>query len=362
MNIGRLLVVAAVSCAAAGAVPAFSQEAPVTTPPPMAFHAALSADNYIQTEFGDWEAKLRLSLANLARTGDNLYVEPSVLADKWPNGAMTGYTVPIGRTTAAVHYLKADFQFLGNSPLSGLQNNITYAIAQISRPISVTPARTIVLNAGGVRSTSAYVLNEQQTGPTETVTLLTLGSTLMRGTPGKATTNAFVQLSTNFRRSPHGSEPEGEAGRLDLVAGHERWFGRATSLFLFGIGVLSIDPLPLSQKVTIGGPFCVRGYNVNEAMGDQGFLVKTELRHRIPVTKTVPVTVRVMVDDAQVFQKVADPNKPKSDHLLSAGAGLTVPISSHYNLTADWAHRLNHHAVRDGKGGGRIWFGMSATY
>lgn len=329
-----------------------------------AFHATVSIDNSIQTEFGDWQAKFRLTGSNLFRKGDAFYVEPSVLKEKWPNGVMTGYTLPIGSRgmTASLQYLKADFMFLGTSPLAGLQNDITYTILQVSRPLVFTQTKMISLSFGGVRSTSAYVMDENQFGETETVTLLTLGAMGMFGTPGLRLTNAFVQFSTNFHRADDSPTSNGEAGRLDLVAGHERWFTPDLSLFLFGIAAFSIDPLPLSHKVTIGGPFCVRGYNVNEAIGDRGFLVKAELRRRFALPKIGPVTVRAMLDQAGVKRKVPDATGSDSDYLLGGGVGATMAMAGRFSLSLDWAFPLNDHPVRDGKDNGRVWFTITTTY
>lgn len=328
------------------------------------FHTTVSADNFIQTEFGDWQAKIRVTGTNLLRKGDSFYVEPSALQDKWPNGVMTGYTLPIGTrgTTASLQFLKADFMFLGTSPLAGLQNDITYTILQVSRPVAVAPTRMISVSAGGVRSTSAYLFDEKQLGETETVTLLTLGAMGMFGAPGVRLTNAMVQFSTNFDRADASPTSNGEPARLDLVAGHERWFTPDLSLFLFGIAAYSVDALPVSHKVTIGGPFCVRGYNVNEAMGDAGFLFKTELRRKLAVPRVAPLTVRAMLDQAGVMRKVDDATGSDDDYLLSAGLGVSMAMKGRYMLSLDWAHPLNDHPARDGKDDGRAWVGVSASF
>lgn len=328
------------------------------------FDAALSVDNSIQTDFGSWQAKLRLTGSNLLRGGDAFYFEPSALADRWPNGFMTGYTLPLGSRgmTASLQFLYADFMFLGTSPLAGLQNDITYTIFQLSRPLAFTPTKMVSLSVGGVRSTSSYLFDHDQLGAPETVTLLTLGMMGMAGAPGDRLTNWMVQLSTNFQGADDSPTSNGEPGRLDLVAGHERWFTPDLSLFVFGIVALSMDPLPVSHKVTIGGPFCVRAYNVNEAMGDRGFLFKTELRRKVGVPKVGPLTVRAMLDQAGVQREVPDPEGADSDYLLGVGAGATLEVSSHLHLSLDWAYPLNDHPMRDGKDHGRIWFSTRASF
>lgn len=325
---------------------------------------SLGADNYIQTDFGPWQAKARLTLNNPTRQGDTLFVEPSVLQDRWPNGVYGGYERPLGGGGASLklQYLKADFQFLTQSPLMGLQNNISYTIAQVSVPLRLGFQSSVILNTGYVRSVSDYVFEETGFLLTETLNLWATSVLVMHGRQGAAMTSAFVQFSTSFKRNPDGVTDHGEPARLDLVAGHERWFTPKLSLFLFGIGILSYDPLLSSQKVTIGGPFCVRGYGVNEAVGDQGYLVKTELRRQIPLHGATNMQVRLTFDNAQVFSKRPDTSGRDSEFLSSAGAGFTLSHSGRYSLALDYAHPLNDHPVRDGKKSGRVWASVGASF
>jgi len=329
---------------------------------------SISTDNNIRSEFGTWQAKFHVDLYNPSGRGDRLSVEPSIREHKVPNGILLDYKMPVGRqgTSLQVMFLKANFQFLTNSPLMGLQNDVTYTIFQVNHPLKLSFQKNILFSVGALRVTSRYLMTGSF-NMLETVYLLTSSVIYMQGQPGKAMTNAFAQFSTNFRRNPDGLRNNAEPARLDLVGGHERWFKPNLSLFLFGIGILSLDPLLSSQKVIIGGPYCVRGFGVNEAMGDQGYLVKAELRRQLQLPRRNSITFRTTLDHGSVYRRFPDPmatvpDTELKDHLFSAGLGLTAKLLDHLQVSIDWSHPLNDHPIRDRKYAGRFWWGLSASF
>lgn len=332
------------------------------------YKGTFSPDNSIRSQFGNVEMKFTMDFQNVSKHGDTFTVEPAALSQKWPSGIRLGYSRPLNNkgTSLSLLFIKADFQFISNSPLMGLQNDISYTVATVTHPLKMSFSENIFLNFGYVHATSAYVFGDTQFGETEKLDVGTASIVYMRTRPGKYQSNAFAQFTGNFRGNPDGTRNNAEPARLDIAGGHEQWFDEKNSIFVFGIGVLSKDPLLSSQKVTIGGPFCVRGFDVNEAQGDQGYLVKFELRHSMKVGKSnAPLQFKAMLDHGGVYRKIPDPYFPSpflEDHLLAGGVGANIKLADKYFMSAEWSHPLNDHAIRDGRINGRWWLTATATF
>jgi hemolysin activation/secretion protein len=332
------------------------------------FKGTYAPDNYIRSQFGNMEMKLTLDFQNVTKRGDSFTFEPAALQKKWPSGFRVAYATPVGNkgTSVSLMFINADFQFITQSALMGLQNKISYTVVNVTHPLKMSFNKNIFFTAGYVHATSAYVLGPTQFGPTEKLDVMTASLLYIQGQPGKATTNLFTQFTGNFRSNPDSTRNNAEPARLDVAGGHERWFDPKTSWFVFGIGVLSKDPLLSSQKVTVGGPFCVRGFDVNEAQGDQGYLIKNELRRQLAMLpRKSPLNVKFMFDHGAVYRKIFDPFFPNPilhDYLASVGVGVNVKLMDRYYFSAEYARRVNNHPVRDGKVNGRVWLSANATF
>ncbi|OHD74556.1 MAG: hypothetical protein A2177_08565 [Spirochaetes bacterium RBG_13_68_11] len=329
--------------------------------------ASAAADNNILDAFGDWQGRVHVELLDVTGHGDGLVVEPSLRQQKVPNGITLGYRLPLTRDGGTIQatFLDADFQFMKNSPLLGVRTDVSYATVQFIHPLETSFTRSASWSIGASRFASgAKLAGSFETR--EAVYLLSGSVVFSRGSAGAATTTAWAQFSTNFRRNEGGLRQDAEPARLDVWANHEHWLRPGFSVYLLGIGVLSLDPLPPSQKVTLGGPVCVRGFPIGEVMGDQGYLLRAELRRRFQPHRELVVTPRVTFDQGGVYRKLPDPSAAadpdRKDTLPSAGAGLSAQVFRRLDLSVDWSHPLGDHPVRDGKTSGRFWWTASISY
>ena len=270
--------------------------------------ASAAADNNILDAFGEWQGRVHVELLDVTGHGDGLVVEPSLREGKVPNGITLSYRLPVTRDggTIQAQFLDADFQFMKSSPLLGVRTDVSYASVLYVQPLETSFGRNASWSVGASRFTSGAKL-EGSFESREAVYLLSGSVVLSRGQPGASTTTAWAQFSTNFRRNEGGLRKDAEPARLDLWANHERWLRPGLSLYVLGIGVLSLDPLPPSQKVNLGGPVCVRGFPIGEAMGDQGYLVRAEVRQRLQPHRNLTFTPRATFDQGGRLPEAAGP-------------------------------------------------------
>ena len=119
-------------------------------------------------------------------------------------------------------------------------------------------------------------------------------------------------------------------------------------------GQYSPDRLPSSQRISIGGPGTVRGYEIGEYLGDSGAYGTVEFR--LPVWKPdcgwmMPVASSAVVELAEFvdygYVAVNDSIVNSEIHnasIASAGFGLRVRLDPYMMMKLDWA---NHIAGRD---------------
>ncbi len=297
-------------------------------------HWSIASDNYAGSGTGFYQDRLQYLAPNTTGRGDDLFAELLHSQDKLVNGERLLYSLPVGApgNRLGLTFLHAGAEMVRNSPLQGMQTDVTFGQLQWTHPLLLSFSQSLLLNAGVSRTKASFTLASAGLDQTGTVNLLSVSLAGMKGRPGADFTSAFVQLSRNFRRNRDGTRNDAEAGRLDLALGHEHWFSPQYSLFAFGLGVAAIDALPMSQQVTIGGPYCVRSYDVAEAMGDQGYLLKLEARRHFRPPGLDPLMLRVFVDRSGVRRKVPAPGQSRTDLLEGAGVGLVARLGAALTL------------------------------
>lgn len=123
-----------------------------------------------------------------------------------------------------------------------------------------------------------------------------------------------------------------------------------------------------SEQLGLGGYQSVRGYDEYEVVGDQGALIKTELR--FPALRSVTLSgttslqhelqLLAFVDYgfAENVDLLAGEDKAE---LMSTGVGLRYSIGSHLNLRADYGWQLKALSA-DEKKDGRLHVGITFAY
>mgnify|MGYP001259493330 CR=1 FL=1 len=78
-----------------------------------------------------------------------------------------------------------------------------------------------------------------------------------------------------------GPRTRGDYGRLSFLLNRLQALGGGWQLQAQLSGQIAEDNLDSSERFTLGGPFRVRAYPVNEASGDEGLLARLELQHKL---------------------------------------------------------------------------------
>ncbi len=85
----------------------------------------------------------------------------------------------------------------------------------------------------------------------------------------------------NYDQDQASAEMNGAYAKANFSASRLQGFDAINQLFVSAKGQLAAQNLDSSEQMSLGGPEGVRAYPVNEAMGDQGFLGRVELRHNV---------------------------------------------------------------------------------
>ena len=95
-----------------------------------------------------------------------------------------------------------------------------------------------------------------------------------------------------------------------------------TFLILRGADQISTGPLAIIEQFLLGGPDSVRGYQLGERLGDEGYNVSAETR--IPFLKYAQLAL--FVDHGGTRSRNPGIGEKKSQFLTGAGPGLRVNL------------------------------------
>ncbi|NOY67927.1 MAG: ShlB/FhaC/HecB family hemolysin secretion/activation protein [Deltaproteobacteria bacterium] len=131
------------------------------------------------------------------------------------------------------------------------------------------------------------------------------------------------------------------------------FFPYDSNLILTVHGQYSPDRLPTSQRLSIGGPGTVRGYEQGEYTGDGGGygtleyrlpFWKPECSFLMPVANSAVFELATFVDYGYIDVNYSDVSEIRNASIAGAGFGLRVRLNPYTMMKADWA---THIAGRD---------------
>lgn len=93
-------------------------------------------------------------------------------------------------------------------------------------------------------------------------------------------------------------------------------------LILRGSGQIATGPLPIIEQYLLGGPDSVRGYQLGERLGDEGYSVSAEARVRL----LKYFQLAAFVDHGGVRSRNPLPGEKKTQFLTGAGPGVRVNL------------------------------------
>jgi len=130
---------------------------------------------------------------------------------------------------------------------------------------------------------------------------------------------------------------DGEAKRIDAATAQTRgsfskWNGNASRLQRFGVrdalylnvGLQWADGnLDSAEKMTVGGPYTVRAYDIGAVSGDTGYLASLEWRHELGAVAAGSLQATAFIDTARVkINRDAWTTGANTARLSGAGLGL----------------------------------------
>ena len=117
------------------------------------------------------------------------------------------------------------------------------------------------------------------------------------------------------------------------------------------------DNLNSSEKFSLGGPYGIRAYPVNEGRGDEGWIANFELRYRVPQSLSLgQLQVKAFYDMGSIklhnspWDNAITTATGRNRYSLSgAGLGVTLIRAGRYQLSGMWAAAIgsNTRTLRD---------------
>jgi hemolysin activation/secretion protein len=149
------------------------------------------------------------------------------------------------------------------------------------------------------------------------------------------------------------AKTDGRYGKLNASANRLQHVAETTDLYVSFSGQLAINNLDSSEKFSLGGPYGVRAYPINEANGDEGFLTTVELRRRLPYGLGVfgfydLGGIVINHSPWANWQPVA--GEPNDYILQGAGVGISWTPVSFAQVKATYAHTIGPNPGHDTNG------------
>lgn len=158
----------------------------------------------------------------------------------------------------------------------------------------------------------------------------------------------------------------GGFAKLSWNGSLRRYLGKGFTLNASYSGQWAFNNLDSSEKMSLGGPFGVRGYPTSEASGDRAHLLRLELGYPLLLDEGVNPDLILSLDHG-ASRGVTDPwpglTGARLRHLYSAGVGLAWNSPTKWRLRLEYALALGSEAaLSEPDRPGRFWFSFSRQW
>ncbi len=166
------------------------------------------------------------------------------------------------------------------------------------------------------------------------------------------------KVATDVATDQAGARAAGSFARINYRVSRVQNLDGPWSFYAALQGQWAGNNLNSSEKFSLGGPYGVRAYPVNEGRGDQGFLTNVELRYSLPKPtilgqwqfKAFYDTGFVKLNKDNYAGGVATATGRNLYSLSGAGVGVNLVKAGRYNVTASWATSVGPNPGRDATG------------
>lgn len=348
----------------------------------------VTGNNYGREDIGEWRLEGGLGWNNPLGIGDRLSVDFLHSQSDLLNYYNFGYSLPITNsgTRLAASYSEANFDVALDSAIKAafageeLSGTSRSSRLQLTHPWQRSRSRNILLGVGITHKQShsqdkASPGDPHRLDREDSINLLDLSVVLSQLHADRSVSNISAVFWTNFRKrgndpfavddagAPRGGGDRNRVrGKLRVDANHLRAFYYGWNLYLRGAAVLSIDPLPDSEKFGIGGPADVRGFPTSEVRGDQGFSATVELRKQFKVMGGRDLLFRTFADAGRIYNKDRLPLVEHGISLSSLGFGVGIQPIDDLQLDLNFAFPTNARKASDGSHSSRFWTNLTTRF
>lgn len=328
-----------------------------------ALDGSLFVDNAGTANIGVIRMGGQLSLNNPLGVADRVSLSALRSREGLLKYGALAYSVPtwVGDSRLNASYSLAKFDVAG--AFNGVSGKNRVARIELFMPITNTVNQqfnlTVALNdtrANTDFNGTRFNLNE--------VTVMEIGAVFTKAFEVIGVSQLSISSSSNFQKYNAITDTASVPLKLDLDAQHLAPLAYGVQLLARAQGVYGLDPLPDTQKYSLGGPDSVRGYAPTEARGDWGYLGQLALQRPI-FWGSVSITPRAYYDFGEVRQHQADRfpagSQPQDVQLSSYGAGGDIEYRG-LNFRFDYAIPTSNTPVSDGKEDGRFYGALSFSF
>lgn len=326
----------------------------------------VSVDDYGRSSIGRWRLNTGVTLNSPSGSGDRLSASLTHAAGNLLNFGALSYSLPLppagGTLTAA--YNRSEYRVSGSNftvlGISGYGNNATMNYLY---PAVRSQWDNLFWGMGLTHSASGTLSKGQEVAGTNLNVmnwnfyynhLFAAGGYYTLGGQFYSNGQHYDAQHLNAERARMNLD----ASYVTPFAGDWRFIGQIS-------GQWSLQPLPDTEKFSLGGPDNVRGYLSGEARGDSGIQLSLEIQHPLGVPGW-PVMFGGYIDNGKVWEKTALAGPSMAATLTSAGIELlyssTSPDRAGWNARFQWGYAIGGYRPSDGNQGGHIWLTVGKNF
>ncbi|MCX5875434.1 MAG: BamA/TamA family outer membrane protein [Deltaproteobacteria bacterium] len=323
--------------------------------------ASATLDNQGRKVIGQWRLGADFTINNPFKLGDVLGLGYTRSQHSLLRQGRLSYGFPIlnDGTRINLSYSRAEYDVGEDFAALDIAGVSETARMQISHPIIRSRRTNLSWTLAGAHVRGQSDMRDIPLND-DTIDYLEAGLNYSLRNASGGLANLSGLFSTNFRNNSDGTNNEALPPKLELHGDYEHLFDQNWSAVVRGEAVYSTDPLPDSNKYSIGGPTNVRGFVSSQLRGDQGAMGSLELRRHIGFDHA-DLLLRGFVDAGEVHYEQPLPDGRRSDSLASAGIGMTVSVAGKYSLDLQWAKPIDGNDPGDGYDA-PLWVTFTAMY
>lgn len=294
---------------------------------------AFVVDNYGRENIGEMRWSVSVQINNPTHSADQLQLLGLRSEDGRLNYGYVAYSLPLNHSgvRAIASYGHADFEI----PENNLEGSNENSRLQVNFPVFAGDGASLRLMPAVSRTESTVDLFGNPTALGTSITLAELGAVYNRQYENLAVTQVNAEISSNFQNAT-AIDRNAQRFKLEIDSQHLQPIGKGLLAFVRLHGVYSDDPLPDTERFSIGGPNSVRGYPASEIRGDRGLFGTLSLRRPFRLGDA-RMQGRVFFDTGKAWLRGLPPGSPDEDSLSSIGIGLDASLKGNINLKLDWA-------------------------